>query len=81
METIKASTLAIKIYFETLSLQTVNEYSAMTVINLLSDMGGMLSLMMGMSVLSFVEFYEMFLEIAYKLLLKRNRRKKVISQK
>jgi hypothetical protein len=60
---IRQSTLAVNIYFEDIGYTIVSEYPAKTIEQFLADIGGLMGLCLGTSLLSFVELIEIALEI------------------
>jgi amiloride-sensitive sodium channel subunit alpha/amiloride-sensitive sodium channel subunit gamma len=68
---IKNSILKVNINYESLSYKYIKENAVMSVIDLLAYIGGQMGLFLGISFLSFVEIFEIFIEILY-IILKRN---------
>lgn len=64
-DSLKKSFLMINIYFDELKYTRVSESKRVTEVNLLSSIGGTLGLFLGVSVLSFFEFIELFIDILY----------------
>ena len=60
---VKDSVAKVKIYYETLNYKLISEGEAITFTNLLSSVGGVLGLFLGMSWLSFIEIFEIIYEI------------------
>ncbi len=50
-------------YYETLNYEVLDEIETINIINLFAEIGGMLGLFLGMSCLSFIEVFELLLEI------------------
>ena len=59
--------LKLNIYFETLDYEIISEIQALNIVSLLSNIGGTIGLFLGGSILSFVEFLEIFLEFLFVL--------------
>jgi hypothetical protein len=73
-ETIRKSSLAVNIYFEDIGYTIVNEYPAKTIEQFLADIGGLMGLCLGTSLLSFIELIEIGLEIFLLKVYSRNDR-------
>jgi hypothetical protein len=61
----KESVVKLSIFYESLSYEMSKEYSNMNVVDLLANIGGTLSLFLGISVLSLCELVELLIEIVY----------------
>jgi hypothetical protein len=61
----KESVVKLSIFYESLSYEMSKEYSKMNVVDLLANIGGTMSLFLGISVLSFCELVELLIEIVY----------------
>jgi len=59
------SFVSLKIYYDSLSYETREEQPKMNIIDLIAAIGGNLSLFLGVSVFTFLEIVEIFLEIWY----------------
>jgi hypothetical protein len=64
------STAKINIYYESLSYLELIETEAMTIIDLISSIGGIMGLFLGISFMSFMEFVEMIFKIIFILVKK-----------
>ncbi|CAF0860551.1 unnamed protein product [Brachionus calyciflorus] len=60
LEHLRENTLALNIYYETLKQTEIEEYESMSIQILISTIGGTLGLFLGISLLSFFEFIELF---------------------
>jgi hypothetical protein len=58
---LKNNLVKLNVFYDSLSLVTLKESPTMTIIDLFSSIGGTLGLFLGMSILSFIEFIEIFL--------------------
>ena len=65
-------TVKVNIFYETLSYLEITESEAMTVIDLVSSIGGIMGLFLGVSFMSFMEFFEMLFRIGLVLLRDKN---------
>ena len=61
LEDEKNSIIRFNIYFDSLSYTLITESAAMDLVVLLSNIGGTMGLFLGVSVLTFMEFFEIFL--------------------
>ena len=59
----EASIAKVNIFYNRIGYQCITEMQTMTSINLLASTGGMFGLFMGMSLLSFIELFEMTIEL------------------
>jgi len=62
---IRKSILKVKINFETLSYSYIRENAVMSVVDLLASIGGQMGLFLGISVLSFIEIFEIIFELLF----------------
>ncbi len=60
--------LSVNIFYPTGTFTNIYEKPAVTFTTLLPDLGGRLGLFLGISILSFVEIFEVVYEIAYALM-------------
>jgi hypothetical protein len=60
--------LSVNVFYSTGTFTKINEKPAVTFATLLPDLGGRLGLFLGISILSFVEVFEVFYEIAYAII-------------
>ena len=60
---IKGSVLSLNIYFEQLSYTEISQNAKTELVDLVSNIGGLLGLFIGTSFLSFVEIIEIFIEV------------------
>jgi hypothetical protein len=67
---IKNSILKVNINYESLSYKYIKENAVMSVVDLLAYIGGQMGLFLGISFLSFIEIFEIFIEMLYILLKK-----------
>lgn len=58
----------LNIYYETLTVNTIEEEVSFAFMDLMSEIGGDLSLYIGITVLSFFELLEFFVRLTYKAL-------------
>ena len=56
----------VNIYFNSLTVEHIQEEEAFTFMDLLAEIGGDLSLYIGITVLSFFEFFEFFVRFCYR---------------
>ena len=63
----------LNVYFSTLNVETISEVEDFPLMNLLSDIGGDLSLYIGITTLTFFEFGEWFIRIVYAIMSSKNR--------
>jgi len=66
-QTAKESVVRLNIFYESLSYEISRENAKMENIDLLANIGGILSLFLGISILSFCELVELFIEILFIL--------------
>lgn len=59
---LEKSVAKVNIYYDKLGYQLITEIETMTNLDLVANIGGMLGLFMGMSLLSFIELFEMIIE-------------------
>jgi len=71
-EQLNESYLAFRVYFENLEYTEIRQEIKTTIIDLISNIGGLLGLFLGMSFLSFFEFLELFAQIIWILFHKNN---------
>ncbi|CAF0974835.1 unnamed protein product [Brachionus calyciflorus] len=67
LDEIKKNSLQINIYYDQLMYETIEETSKMELVDLISNIGGLLGLFIGISILSFAELIEIFIEILFVL--------------
>lgn len=60
---VKASTAKVNVYYEHLHYEVLDEIETINITNLFAKIGGMLGLFLGMSCLSFIEVFELLLEL------------------
>ena len=65
---LKNNVLALNIYFSDLSFTLIGQQAKMVFLDLISNIGGLLGLFVGMSFLSLVEVLQVFIEIIYVLI-------------
>jgi hypothetical protein len=63
--TAKESFVKLSIFYDTLSYEMSKEFSKMNLVDLLANIGGTLSLFLGISILSLCELVELLIEIVY----------------
>jgi hypothetical protein len=68
---IKQSVLSLNVYYDQLSYTQISREAKLEIVDLVSGIGGLLGLFLGMSFLSFVEFIEMIIESFVILLAKK----------
>ena len=73
--------LKVNIYYDSLSYSLITETPTHTAISLLSNIGGILSLFLGLSIMSFFEVIGVFIEIAYLFYEEKSVRTKIQSSK
>ena len=64
---LKESILFLNIYYDDLSYTKIDQNPKMLTVDLVSNMGGLLGLFIGISFLSFGELFEVFFEIVFIL--------------
>ena len=64
-DAIETSFLKVNVFYSSLSYLSVTENPSITIYTLLSSMGGALGLFLGMSILSFIEGFEILIEFIY----------------
>ena len=64
---LKENILKVNIYFNDLSVNTISETAKVKVVDLLSNLGGVLGGFIGFSVLTFLEFVDLFVKFITKL--------------
>ena len=64
---IKKSTLSLNIYYEQLSYTEINQKAKTEIVDLVSNIGGLMGLFLGISFLSFCEVIEAFVDILFIL--------------
>ena len=64
-ESLKRNLVQISVYYADLGYSQFDEVASMTWIDLTSSIGGTLGLFLGMSFLSFMEFFDIFLQIIF----------------
>ena len=67
-EYLQRTTLKLNVYFDNLFYTIVDETPALTIDALISNLGGYLGLFLGMSILSFIEAFELGFYITYHLI-------------
>ena len=67
-ENVSKSFFAINIFYEELKYTLISQHPKMQLFGLISSIGGVFSLFLGMSLLSFIEIFEIFLEAVFILL-------------
>lgn len=67
-EDLRKSVLAFNVYYQDLSYTKISQVPRIEIIDLVSNMGGLLGLFIGFSFLSFAELFELILEIIFILL-------------
>lgn len=65
---LRSNVLSLNIYYDKLAFTKVEEFASLDLITLLSNIGGIMGLFLGISVLSFVEIFEILVEIFMILL-------------
>ena len=71
-ESIKQSVLSLNIYYDRLAFTQISKETKFEIVDLISAIGGLLGLFLGMSFLSFVEIIEIILE-AFVILFERQK--------
>ena len=79
-EQLNESFLAFRVYFENLEYTEIRQEIKTTIIDLISNIGGILGLFLGMSFLSFFEFLELFAQIIWILFHKNNPNAIIVNQ-
>ncbi|CAF0973970.1 unnamed protein product [Brachionus calyciflorus] len=77
IEEIKENSLQVKIYYAQLKYETIDETKQMDLVDLISNIGGILGLFIGISILSFAELIEIFIEILFVIFSNENMVKKI----
>ena len=72
-ESIDGKLLNFQIYFESYYYDLISESPALIIPTLLANIGGLLGLFLGLSLLTFFEIFEIFFELFYKLIEKRKK--------
>jgi hypothetical protein len=67
----KRSSLAVSVYFDSMTYTKVIEQPALPFIELLANIGGLAGLFLGISILSFVELVEIFVEVSIYFIQRR----------
>jgi len=67
-ENVSRTFFTIYVYYENLKLTLINQQPKMQLFNLISSVGSLVGLFLGMSLLSFVELFEIIFEIINTLL-------------
>ena len=62
-EQVKQSVLKLNIFYDSLEYEYITEKPKMNLVDLLANIGGTLGLCLGISVLSFIEIFEIFTRI------------------
>lgn len=62
-EMLASRTLGVYIYFDKIATTEITESASVTVANLFADIGGHLGLFIGVSLLSFVELFQLLIDI------------------
>lgn len=75
-EELKSKVLAVDISYHKLDYTIISEVENMSFITLVSNIGGVLGLCLGMSFLSFIEIFELFFELGYAWLKVKSDQKK-----
>ena len=64
---LKSSVLSFRIYYDDLLYTQISQHPKVLLIDLISNIGGILGLFLGVSFLSIIELIELFLEILFLL--------------
>ncbi|CAF1115278.1 unnamed protein product, partial [Brachionus calyciflorus] len=64
---IKDNAALVYIYYDRLGYELITEAEKMVIVDLISNIGGILGLFIGISILSFAELIEIFIEILFVL--------------
>jgi hypothetical protein len=67
-ETARDSVVSVNVYYESLAYTLLTESAKMNIISLLADIGGNMSLFLGISLFSFIEFFELLFGVGCVLL-------------
>ena len=70
----KQNLVQLNIYYNSLSYQYLTQSETTPFVSLISNIGGVLGLFIGMSVLSFVEIFEIFMELVLVLLFNKDKK-------
>lgn len=65
---LKSTIVYLRIYFDILEYEHINEIPKVNIIDLISNMGGTLGLFLGMSFLSFFEIFDLIYHLIARLL-------------
>ena len=71
-EHIKQSVLRLNIYYQTMEYTHISEKPKINIVDLLANIGGTLGLCLGLSVLSFIEMFEIMAKVCL-VLVKRSK--------
>ncbi|CAF1100393.1 unnamed protein product [Brachionus calyciflorus] len=77
IEEINNNSLLVHIYYSQLKYETIEETRKMELVDLISNIGGILGLFIGISILSFAELIELCIEILFVVFTKRNKVKRI----
>ncbi|KAI0226440.1 Amiloride-sensitive sodium channel subunit beta [Lamellibrachia satsuma] len=73
----KRNLIKLVVYFEEFNVERISENEAYAVANYLSDIGGLLGLWLGCSILTVAEFLELFMDLAVLSVIKRRGRNRI----
>ena len=74
---LKENILAVNIYFDSLESTEICESEQTLLVDLIAGIGGTLGLFLGVSMLSFFEIFEIFLEMTFLKFCKKNKVKQI----
>lgn len=66
-DNLKKSVLSFRVFYDELSYTQINQQPLVLLTNLISNIGGILGLFLGVSFLTIIEFLDIFLEILFIL--------------
>ena len=72
---IKQSVLALNVFYDNLAYTEITQQPKMQIFDIISNVGGLLGLFIGISFLSVIEIFEIIFEIFYIILRTNNERK------
>ncbi|RNA37539.1 acid-sensing ion channel 1 isoform X2 [Brachionus plicatilis] len=78
---IKSSVLAVEVYYDDIAMTLIKERPAKTPEQLVSEMGGILGICLGISFLTIAEFFDLIVQIIKFLMKKKTNKSQIVQEK